>query len=301
MMADRVILAIDAGGTTFKYNILDFCSLSELGAQRFYPISNSLSKDEMLEVFKRIFLDAMKRIGEMKSELSLVAFSVPGPFDCSRGVSLMTHKWLSLKDFDLVKEFRTMDVLPPTVGVSFVHDVHAFLLGEKMCGRALKAKNAAAVVIGTGVGFGMWDGNGFVTDSTGHPQYGIYKFQFKDGTLEDFVSGRGVSRIFMERSGLQRTGKEIEELAKAGDRNAVESYSEMGSCLGSVIGPILKEHYIEALAIGGRISLAFDFFKDSLRKAINIEENKLLIYPSDMLETAAMKGAASWGKRLYCK
>ena len=106
-MTRVVILAVDAGGTSFKYALLNDEDYSIIGKEQFYPISSFGTKEELLGSFFRLFKDAQKQCDELSLTLSRVALSVPGPFDCARGVSLMKHKWLALKDVPLIDVFST--------------------------------------------------------------------------------------------------------------------------------------------------------------------------------------------------
>jgi len=298
-MYRKVILAIDAGGTSYKHALFDYESLELQGKESFMPISSFGTKEGLLGVFRDIFKDAVSTCESSRFAMDCVAFSVPGPFDCHKGISLMKHKWPALKDVGLVDEFRTFGILPKGLRFSFVHDVHAFLLGEKYYGEANTCDTAAAAVIGTGIGFGMWDGEKFIVDDTGHPLCGIYKYPYKNGTVEDVVSGRGVSSQYLAQTGKNLSAKDIENLARSGDTTASEVYAKMGTVLGEIIAPILAQYSIEALVIGGRLSFAFDLYRKQLEAAINKKEHHVVVYQSGMLEHAAMKGAAAWAKQNY--
>ncbi len=296
-MLNKAILAFDAGGTSFKYALLSYESLEFIGKEEFYPVPSFGTTDEMLGLFRRVFTDAIAQSRALSLDISDIAFSVPGPFDCKRGVSLMKHKWPAVKDIPLVDVFRKFGVFADNVRFSFLHDVHSFLLGEKYFGKAAECRKAAGIVIGTGVGFGMWDGENFITDETGHPRYGIYKSPYRGGILEDFVSGRGIVAAYERLTGKSSSAKAIEDEARKGNPDAIKIYSDMGCMLGEVVFPILEEYGIEAVVFGGRLSLAFDLFVDSFSYEVRAKSRGMIVYPSEMLEHAAMKGAAIWSKR----
>ena len=159
---------------------------------------------------------------------------------------------------------------------------HAFLLGEKYFGEAKDVQSTAAIIIGTGVGFGMWDGKRFIADSLGLPKIGIYKIPYQDGVLEDFVSGRGVSASYERKTGKVISAKDIEDLARKGDVVSRLVYEDMGAVLGSIVGGILSEYGMQAVVFGGRLSLAFDFFGQSFSRAICAEEKHIKVYQSHM-------------------
>ena len=74
---DKVILAVDAGGTSIKYRLLreeDYAFLTE---QKFYDMPSGGTKRELLNVFENMFADAAGQLEKLGSEISRVAFSVP--------------------------------------------------------------------------------------------------------------------------------------------------------------------------------------------------------------------------------
>ncbi len=287
----KVVLAIDGGGTSIKYRLLrkeDYAFLTE---QRFYDMPSIGTKSEILYVFEKIFADAMRQCEEMGAEIVHAAFSVPGPFDCVAGISRMEHKWISLKDVPLRKAFREMGILPETTEYTFLHDVHAFLAGEKHFGDARNYENSLGVIIGTGLGLGLWENGGLRFSEGGGPFYSIFHKPYQEGVLEDYVSGRGISMAYARSSGLYLEAKEIASKAREGERAAHIVYRQMGAILGENIADIVMRHKIQCVVIGGRVSLAFDLFGETLCETLG--EN-VRIYTSKMLESAAMLGAAVW-------
>lgn len=91
-MRTQAILAIDAGGTSIKYTLLRFSDLAVQMEPRFFAVPVPGTRDELLSVFEAVFRDADLCAREQGSEIICLALSVPGPFDCTAGISLMKHK-----------------------------------------------------------------------------------------------------------------------------------------------------------------------------------------------------------------
>lgn len=295
---DDVILSIDAGGTSVKFALLSHDTLEHVTKETFYPMPSAGTKQELLQVFESIFREAKDLSRQLSRKIAFVAFSVPGPFDCENGISQMQHKWRALKDIPLREEFSRMGVFPEDMRYTFIHDVHAFLVGEKFCGRAAACKNAAAIIIGTGLGFGLWCDDTLLFNETGGVRYSIFKSPWKDGILEDYVSGRGVSAAYQRLTGETCSAKDVAERAHSGDLAAMQAFSEMGTILGQAVSGILQAHSVDGVVIGGRVSCSFDLFDRAFCEAAGAQERNLTVYPSQMLEFAAMQGAAAWGKKL---
>ena len=146
---DDMILSIDAGGTSVKFALLDRDTLEHVTEEIFYPMPSNGTKEELLQVFAQIFREAKERSQALSRTIVFTAFSVPGPFDCENGISQMQHKWRALKDIPLREAFSRMGVFPQDMAYTFIHDVHAFLVGEKFCGQAAQCNNVAAIIIRT--------------------------------------------------------------------------------------------------------------------------------------------------------
>ena len=280
-----------------KYALLAFDTLQRLTDEKFVPMPKTGARELFLSVFEIAFRDAKEQSRRLSADIAFVALSVPGPFDCENGISQMQHKWPGLKDVPLRQEFARMGVFPEDMAYTFVHDVHGFLVGEKYCGKAAACKNVAAIIIGTGLGFGLWCEDSLLFNETGGVRYSIFKYPCRDGILEDYVSGRAVSGAYQRLTGKTSTAKEIAELAFSGDEEAKQVYSRMGTILGQTVGPLLTKHQIDGVVFGGRLSCAFQLFGKEFAEAAGIKERNVTVYPSFMLEFAAIQGAAAWGKK----
>lgn len=289
---DKVILAVDAGGTSIKYRLLRVKDYAFLTEQKFYDMPSMGTKSEILNVFENMFADAARQCEELGGEIVRGAFSVPGPFDCAAGISRMEHKWMSLKDVPLREVFREMGILPERTEYTFLHDVHAFLVGEKYFGYARNLGNVLGVIIGTGLGLGLWENGGLQFSESGGPLYSIFRRVCREGILENYVSGRGLSTAYVHNGGQFLEAREIADKAREGDWAARAAYRQMGTILGENIADIVIRHKIQCIVVGGRVSLAFDLFGQDLRDALG---GCIIIYASEMLESAAMLGAAVWG------
>lgn len=288
------ILAVDAGGGSVKYALLGADCRTRLTPPAFFAIPSFGTKEELLDVFYRLFADAAARCRAGGWQLCCAAFSVPGPFDCENGISRMRHKWPALRDVPLRGAFAGMGLLPPGLPIGFVHDVHAFLLGERLLGRLGPCPCAAAVVLGTGLGFGAWKEGRLLLSETGDPLLRIFNLPWQGGILEDQVSGRGLSSAYSRLCGRQLDARQIADAARQGDACALEAYRRMGEVLGSALRPLLQQYAISGLVFGGRISCAFELFGPAFLEASRAEQQGVLVYPSRQLEYAAMCGAAAW-------
>lgn len=291
---EQAILAVDAGGGSVKYALISTDCRTLLTPPAFFAMPPFGTKEDLLEVFYRLFSDAAARCRAGGWQLCCAAFSVPGPFDCENGISRMRHKWPALQGVSLRSAFAGSGLLPPGIPIGFLHDVHAFLLGERLLGRLGSCPCAAAVILGTGLGFGAWKDGRLLLSETGDPLLRIFNLPWQDGILEDRVSGRGLSGGYARLCGRTLDARQIAEAARQGDACAREAYRQMGEVLGSALQPLLRQYAVNGLVFGGRISCAFDLFGPAFLTASRAEQQGVLVYPSRQLEQAAMCGAAAW-------
>ena len=109
-------LAIDAGGTFFKYAIYskDNQRLSEVARM---PVDFHADREEVLFAYKKIYTDC-----SAEYKIDRVAVSTPGPFDYERGASLMKHKFSSIYGVSI----KEAEVFPEDCTVHFCSDSNAF-------------------------------------------------------------------------------------------------------------------------------------------------------------------------------
>lgn len=85
---------------------------------------------------------------------------------------------------------------------------------------------------------------------------------YKDSIIESYAS----SFFFSER--YQKSGKEMYEMAKDGQPIAIAAFEEFGVHLGEAVKIILYMYAPEAIILGGSISKAYPFFKESLESSL---------------------------------
>lgn len=210
-----------------------------------------------------------------------VSVAVPGPFDYHTGLFLMKHK------FQSVYGERFSDITGVT-DCRFIHDVNCMLLGEMTKGNGARYKRVALTALGTGLGFALSIDGEILVNDAGSPAVTIYHRPYHDGILEDYVSKRGLMKLYDE--GGNRTVKDIAYMAKAGDDKAVRAFENIGAIIGEAICPILKEYRVECLLLGGQISKSADLFLPSLKDKVEEAGCNIVITPISDFDNATFHG-----------
>ena len=240
-----MILALDIGGTFIKSGV--FAPDGTLRLLPQIPSRSAGSRDEIIS--------AMRSAVTAAGRADAVGIAIPGPFDYSRGVSFMTHKFGALNGVNLRAELG-LDV--PCV---FVHDANAFLLGELGFGELRGVARAGAVTLGTGLGAAAAV-NGVTADNdlgSPAPEVSLWKQPFHGGIAEDRISTRALVKKY-PASGA----KEIADAARNGDAAALRVWREFGADLAELLSSWIARLDLEKVALGGQIAKSWDLFRAPL-------------------------------------
>lgn len=283
----KTILAVDVGGTNIKTGLFIGAELVE-GTLDSEPANSSGD----LESIKKGYIAVIKRGAENAKKRDLVLdgihVDIPAPFDYEKGISHMEHKYASIKDVPLRPWFEEA---APGVPVRFMHDSAAFIQGAAT--DVPEYSRIGGVMIGTGFGFGMMiDGNPLRRES-GEPLIERYDAPY-DGTIaEEFVSLRGLMRLYKEESGGKALEcRDIIDGALDGDEACIRAYRRMAKVIADVLVPVFNEYRIEALVLGGQISRPFDTYKDVLETELKRVPSLKVIRRASNLEMVHLVGTA---------
>lgn len=260
---------MDVGGTQIKALACEGPALPREKIRTFDARSN-FPKDEIFQNFSDIIAALLSGLPEGKKGLQGVGMAFPGPFDYQKGISYMQGigKYDSIYGCSVREEIkkRLPRQITEKVRFTFLHDVEAFAVGEMRFGAAADSRRAVCVCIGTGAGSAFTE-NGRVLrrPADGVPENGwIYRFPFRDGILDDYVSARGLKRISRRFFDPVPDGAELSSLCDRGDPRAFAAFEEFGKVLSEALAPFLKSFHPDTLVLGGQISKSYRRFGKAL-------------------------------------
>ncbi|MBP0460962.1 ROK family protein [Streptomyces montanisoli] len=142
------------------------------------------------------------------------------------------------------------------------NDVNAFLRGEASGGAVAGEPYALGITLGTGVGGALWlDGELFegphgAAGEIGHvPGFGDIRCTCGGrGHLETLASGRSIAARYRERTGHDRTAKEVGAAAGRGDPDALAVFDAAGSALARGILIVAGVADVTTVVVGGGVS-----------------------------------------------
>ncbi|MFC2135417.1 ROK family protein [Bacteroidota bacterium] len=251
-MPNKTIIGVDMGGTNIGLGcVLDDKIIKHHAAE----ISAKGSKEEILnEIVKAIsfiFNDDVAGIG----------VGVPSLVDVKKGIVYCVQNIPSWDEVYL-KDFLEERFCKP---VYVNNDANCFALGEKYFGKGRQFFNLIGLTLGTGLGAGIIINNHLYSGvNCGAGEFG--SIPYRDHTFEYYCSGQ----FFEKEFGIK--GECCYDNAVKGDSEALKIFREFGTHVGNVVHAILYSVDPEAIILGGSVSKAYDFFKETMWEKVNLFE-----------------------------
>lgn len=286
------ILAIDAGGTFFKYALISLNG--ELLTEVYkIPVNSGGTAKEILGCYHKLIVHARS----LSDGITGIGISTPGPFDYESGTGYMQQKFKALYGQPLRPKLT--EFFGRQLPIWFCPDTGAFLAGEYAYGAGKGYRNVIGITIGTGVGIAVIaDGKLLMNEKKG-PAEKIYCIPCKDGILEDYVSGRGIADYYFRLTGLQETqitAKEIHERAGK-DEQARRTFEEIGDLLGSALKQVVKKYQTQAVIVGGQVANAFAYMEKGIIRGL--DGAACVVLKAEDIDAAAIQGVLELKHRYF--
>ena len=258
MTAEGSLLAMDVGGTTVEA-VLVTDEGRLLSAVREVPSPEAEVSQQIIGRLTGL-LDELAQGGV---ELRGAGVAMPGPFDYQRGVSRMRHKFPSLYGVDLKAALQRHLGVP----VLFLNDGVAFTLGA-WWKELPRDPRLLGVTLGTGLGAGfVVEGRPVGEEEGGPPGGEVWSFPYRDGLLEESVSGRALVGTYRDLTGETAEAGQIVVRAGRADQAALQAFSRLGEALGEGLALAAARFRPSRVVCGGGISRAFHLFGPSAQAA----------------------------------
>lgn len=193
-----------------------------------------------------------------------VGIGTPGAISPATGLMKNSNS-VCLIGKPLHQDFETILQHP----VKLANDADCFALSEAVDGAAAGAQSVFGVIIGTGTGGGivvhgrLVSGPNAIAGEWGHNPLpwpgedenpGPPCYCGKRGCIETFLSGPGLSRDHLARTGRECSGAEIAALAGEGNRQALETLERYADRLARALAGVINILDPEVIVLGGGVS-----------------------------------------------
>ena len=288
------VLGIDIGGTHLTCALVntDNGSYSTSPPVR-RPVNSSGDADPIFDCW----CNAIRETVDVLS-LSAIGIAMPGPFDYENGVSRIKGlcKYESIYGMNVKNALRPRLGVPDDFHIVMDNDCNTFALGEHLAGAARNGHRIIGITLGTGLGSGFVAGGKIIYDGKGVPyDASLNAVPYRGKTAEDFISSRGLRKIYTEKGGnANYEVLQIAQAAKAGEELGITVFNELGRMIAEVLTPWLKEFEADTLVIGGSIAGSYALFEESLTDYL---DPSIKVFPAELPATAGLIGAATLAKR----
>lgn len=293
----KIVVAMDLGGTNMRFAAVLRDGRIVASHRRSTPRTDTAS------VVSSIVAGFSKVLDLSKTRTPLaVAAAVPTTGSTPSGVLSKLPNLPALDNFGLGDalrgEFHAL--------VLVVNDATSATIGENWLGASKGAKNVIGFTLGTGVGGGLIiDGRphigangsagelGHICVDTSGPPCGCGS----SGCLEQYVSGTAIVRMAKDAGLKVTTSKDVFELARAGNKHAIEVFGTAGRAFGVVLSGLVNTLNPDKIVIGGGVSKAWQFLRPSVlsevkARAFEIPASHVTIVRAKLGDRAGVLGAA---------
>ena len=259
-LAGDILIGVDFGGTKILTG-----AMTSQGEVVCEPVTlPTIGNDAPEKIIGRVtnsIDQVLDRTGAVPDDVAGIGMGVTGPIDIKNGRILECPQLPTLHFYPLKKMIEERYRRP----VYMNNDANCLIYGEALFGSGVGMKNVIGFTLGTGVGCAViLDGKIFVgnTESAGE----IWPSPYRDGTIEDLVSGSGISKIYRKTTGLEKSALELSLMADKGDADALATWEEFGEHLSVAMSWAVNIIDPEVVILGGSIANAFKFFGPSMEK-----------------------------------
>jgi len=290
-MNDKIIIGVDLGGTKILTGAINHKG-NVLGSPVKLPTEGSGTADSIV---KKIFWSVEKTLSSLNrtiDEVEGIGIGSTGPLDIEAGLILECPQLPNMQFFPLRRTILDYFKVPVFIN----NDANCLIYGETLYGAASDKRNVVGFTLGTGIGCAVILDKRIINGSTGTAAE-IWHSPYRSGIIEDYVSGTGVSKIYKSISGMDKTSLELYNLACKGNNEAKQTWSEFGEHLAVPIAWAINIIDPEVVILGGSITAAYIFFKDSMEEHLKkwicpVPSEKTKVIPAKLGENAGFIGAA---------
>ena len=274
---------IDIGGTTIKFAVWDGQDLAGPPSRK--------TPATLAEFYDVLTEEVLK----MKNQFHIegVGISSPGAVNKRTGVIEGASALPYIHNFKIQPELEKRFGL----NISMENDANCAALAELADGAGQGADSLLFLVIGTGVG-----GSVIINHKIWHGAHlfgGEFGFTLSDDTytLSELGTSVRVAKRYNKKTGLEKSGKEVFDLAKAGDETAKAEVNKMYWALAKGIYNLQYSFDPEKIVIGGAVSNNPDLIPniekniEKIRKQVKIASLKPDVVSCKYTDQANLRGA----------
>lgn len=287
-----IMIGVDVGGTNIRAG-----AVKPAGEMLGDPvILRTGADDNAAKIYGRI-TGAIEKVIRSNSlsveDIAGIGLGVTGPLDTEQGLILECPQLPTMHNFPLRENIREKFGVPVVMN----NDANSLVLGESIWGAGKGFNTVLGYTLGTGLGCATVINSVLYNGANGMAGE-IWPSPYKDGTIEDVISGKGISSIYFDLTHLSKSADEISRLAGNGDAGAVKTWITFGQTLAVPLAWGINVIDPDIVVLGGSISNALDLFYEPmmalLRKHIcPVPASRTRVVKASLGNNAGFMGAAA--------
>jgi glucokinase len=290
-MNKKIAIGVDLGGTKILTGAIDFAG-KVLGIPCKVPTGGNEPREKIV---KRITDSIEKTLGSLSlavNDVAGIGIGSTGPLDIDSGIILECPQLPTMHFFPLRETIQNYFGIPVCIN----NDANCLIFGENIFGAAAEKKSVVGFTLGTGIGCAIVLDKKILNGSTGTAAE-IWPSPYQSSSIEDFISGAGVSKIYRSISGKDKPSVDVYYLAMENDEQALQTWKEFGAHLAVPIAWSVNFIDPEIVVLGGSITAAYKFFRTSMEENIRkwvcpVPAEKTKVVLAELGDYAGFIGAA---------
>ena len=252
MKREQVAIGVDIGGTKIRAGIVGAEGVV-YDVPRTIPTCAELPGEEIVQRLIALIKETLSHAGEY--DVLGIGVGCTGPLDLRKGMLLEVENLPTLNNYPLLQVLEEALQMK----VKMENDANALILAEALWGAGKDADTVLGFTLGTGIGCALiehgkvWQGK---NDCAGE----VWTAPYRDGILEEYVSGNAVTRLYELHTGKHLSGNEIAALAIAGEESAKQVWDEFAQALAYALSWTVNMLDPQLVVIGGSIIKSANLF-----------------------------------------
>ena len=283
-------IGIDIGATKIEYVILEDNGKEVIREREKSPTDYKKTLDTIESIVSKLEKNYNKKFE--------VGICHPGSISNETGLLLKSSNALWLND----KPFQTDISKKLNRNVFCENDANCFALSESIDGSAKHYNIVFGIILGSGCGGGFVVNKKIVKGANNFAgEWGHNRFPLKEGTVQDFLSGLSLSRIFNEKFKKNLKASEIFDLYRKKNTEACKIIEEYKENLAISLSSVINILDPDAIVFGGGVSNEITFLdeiKEKIEKYLNEGKINTAFIKPMYGDASGVRGAARLGRKI---
>ena len=283
-------IGIDIGATKIEYVILEDNGKEVIREREKSPTDYKKTLDTIESIVSKLEKNYNKKFE--------VGICHPGSISNETGLLLKSSNALWLND----KPFQTDISKKLNRNVFCENDANCFALSESIDGSAKHYNIVFGIILGSGCGGGFVVNKKIVKGANNFAgEWGHNRFPLKEGTVEDFLSGLSLSRVFNEKFKKNIKASEIFDLYRKKNTEACKIIEEYKGNLAISLSSVINILDPDAIVFGGGVSNEITFLdeiKEKIEKYLNEGKINTAFIKPMYGDASGVRGAARLGRKI---